>query len=120
MFRTSIEKFLGPPLICRALDEKVLPWCDGSITQLLKDLSCNQLHRSVKPPIFSWFGAGIFEGFKNSPKTQLLIPYAPHILQFLDLIYMEKDMGFVEFVHYSSDLVNFGDLILWWVFALCS
>ncbi|KAI7749707.1 hypothetical protein M8C21_028316 [Ambrosia artemisiifolia] len=34
----------------------------------------------------------IFQGFKNSPKTQLLIPYAPHILQFLDLIYMEKDM----------------------------
>ena len=36
--------------------------------------------------------SGIFQGFKNSPKTQLLIPYAPHILQFLDGIYMEKDM----------------------------
>ncbi|KAL8233094.1 hypothetical protein R6Q57_002872 [Mikania cordata] len=131
--------------ICRALEEKVLPWCDGFMTQLLKDLSSNQLHRSVKPPIFSCFGdislaigenfekylmyampmlqsaaelsshtsgaddemieytnllrngileaySGIFQGFKNSPKTQLLIPYAPHILQFLDLIYMEKDM----------------------------
>ncbi|XP_024969666.1 importin subunit beta-1-like isoform X1 [Cynara cardunculus var. scolymus] len=131
--------------ICRALEEKVLPWCDGIMTQLLKDLSSNQLHRSVKPPIFSCFGdislaigenfekylmyampmlqsaaelsshtsgaddemieytnllrngileaySGIFQGFKNSPKTQLLIPYAPHILQFLDLIYMEKDM----------------------------
>lgn len=131
--------------ICRALEEKVLPWCDGIMTQLLKDLSSNQLHRSVKPPIFSCFGdislaigenfekylmyampmlqsaaelsshtsgaddemieytnllrngileaySGIFQGFKNSPKTQLLIPYAPHILQFLDLMYMEKDM----------------------------
>ncbi|KAD2805552.1 hypothetical protein E3N88_38929 [Mikania micrantha] len=131
--------------ICRALDEKVLPWCDGIMTQLLKDLSSNQLHRSVKPPIFSCFGdialaigdnfekylmyampmlqsaaelsahtssaddemleytnllrngileaySGIFQGFKNSPKTQLLIPYAPHIVQFLDMIYMEKDM----------------------------
>ncbi|XP_076897658.1 importin subunit beta-1-like [Bidens hawaiensis] len=131
--------------ICRALEEKVLPWCDGIMTQLLKDLSSNQLHRSVKPPIFSCFGdiamaigenfekylmyampmlqsaaelsahtssaddemieytnllrngileaySGIFQGFKNSPKTQLLIPYAPHIVQFLDLIYMEKDM----------------------------
>jgi importin subunit beta-1 len=36
--------------------------------------------------------SGIFQGFKNSPRTQLLIPYAPHILQFLDSIYMEKDM----------------------------
>ncbi|KAH6784084.1 ARM repeat superfamily protein [Perilla frutescens var. hirtella] len=131
--------------ICRALEDKILPYCDGIMTQLLKDLSSNQLHRSVKPPIFSCFGdlalaigenfekylmyampmlqsaaelsahtsgaddemieytnslrtgileaySGIFQGFKNSPKTQLLIPYAPHILQFLDSIYMEKDM----------------------------
>ncbi|XP_031494714.1 importin subunit beta-1-like [Nymphaea colorata] len=131
--------------ICRALDEKVFRYCDGIMTQLLKDLSSNQLHRSVKPPIFSCFGdialaigenfdkyliyampmlqsaaelslqrgsaddemieynnqlrngileaySGIFQGFKNSPKTQLLMPYAPHILQFLDNIYQEKDM----------------------------
>ncbi|EEF46522.1 importin beta-1, putative [Ricinus communis] len=131
--------------ICRALEDKILPYCDGIMTQLLKDLSSNQLHRSVKPPIFSCFGdialaigenvekylmyampmlqsaaelsahtagaddemieytnslrngileaySGILQGFKNSPKTQLLIPYAPHILQFLDSIYMEKDM----------------------------
>ncbi|KAE9464745.1 hypothetical protein C3L33_03371, partial [Rhododendron williamsianum] len=131
--------------ICRALEDKILPYCDGIMTQLLKDLSSNQLHRSVKPPIFSCFGdialaigenfekyliyampmlqgaaelsahtsgadeemteytnllrngileaySGIFQGFKNSPKTQSLIPYAPHILQFLDTIYMEKDM----------------------------
>ncbi|KAJ6795912.1 importin subunit beta-1-like [Iris pallida] len=131
--------------LCRALEEKVLPFCDGIMTQLLKDLSSNQLHRSVKPPIFSCFGdialavgenfekyliyampmlqsaaevsahaatnddemieytnqlrngileaySGIFQGFKNSPKTQLLMPYAPHILQFLDSLYMIKDM----------------------------
>ncbi|MCH89755.1 importin subunit beta-1-like, partial [Trifolium medium] len=35
--------------------------------------------------------SGIFQGFKNSSKTELLIPYAPRILQFLDSIYMEKD-----------------------------
>ncbi|KAH1075334.1 hypothetical protein J1N35_027662 [Gossypium stocksii] len=130
--------------ISRALEEKIVPYCDGIMTQLLKNLSSNQLHRSVKPPIFSCFGdialavgeyfekylmwamsalqsaaelsthiagddelveytnslrngileaySGIFQGFKNSPKTQLLIPYAPHILQFLDGLYMEKDM----------------------------
>ncbi|KAK1301945.1 Transportin-1 [Acorus calamus] len=131
--------------LCRALDDKILPFCDGIMTQLLKDLSSSQLHRSVKPPIFSCFGdialaiggnfekyliyampmlqsaaelsvkcssvddemveytnllrngileaySGIFQGFKNSPKTQLLMPYAPLILQFLDSLYMEKDM----------------------------
>ncbi|TQE01831.1 hypothetical protein C1H46_012631 [Malus baccata] len=115
------------------------------MTQLLKDLSSNQLHRSVKPPIFSCFGdlalaigenfekylmyampmlqsaaelsahtsgvdddmieytntlrngimeaySGILQGFKGSPKTQLLMPYAPHVLQFLDSLYIEKDM----------------------------
>ncbi|XP_058095846.1 importin subunit beta-1-like isoform X2 [Magnolia sinica] len=134
--------------LCRALEEKILPYCDGIMIQLLKDLSSNQLHRSVKPPIFSCFGdialaigenfgkyliyampmlqsagelsapasgvddevsdytnvlrngileaySGIFQGFKNSPKTQLLMPYAPHILQFLDSLYMAKDMDAV-------------------------
>ncbi|KAL6581565.1 Importin subunit beta-1 [Orobanche minor] len=131
--------------ICRALDDKVLPYCDGIVTLLLKDLSSNQLHRSVKPPIFSCFGdmalaigenfdkylmyampmlqsaaelsahtsggddemmeytnllrngileaySGIFQGFKNSSRTQLLIPYAPHIIQFVDSMYMGSDM----------------------------
>ncbi|GAB2255647.1 hypothetical protein Droror1_Dr00009425 [Drosera rotundifolia] len=131
--------------VCRALEDKILPYCDGIMTQLLKDLSSDQLHRSVKPPIFSCFGdialaigdnfdkyftyampmlqsaaelssrtsatddeileytnllrngileaySGILQGFKSSPKTQLLIPYSTHILQFIDSIYLEKDM----------------------------
>ncbi|KAK4802551.1 hypothetical protein SAY86_000754 [Trapa natans] len=131
--------------LCRALEDKIFPYCDGIMTQLLKDLSSNQLHRSVKAPIFSCFGdialaigenfdkyliyampalqsaaelsshtlgavddmtdytnslrngvleaySGIFQGFKGSPKTQLLVPYAPHVLQFLDSIYAAKDM----------------------------
>ncbi|WJX48159.1 Importin subunit beta-1 [Trifolium repens] len=131
--------------VCRALEEKILTFCDGIMAQLLRDLSSNQLHRSVKPPIFSCFGdialaigenfekyliyampmlqsaaelsahtngadddmteytntlrngileaySGIFQGFKGSPKTQLLMPYAPHVLQFIDSLYMEKDM----------------------------
>ncbi|KAL5706753.1 Importin subunit beta-1 [Ranunculus cassubicifolius] len=131
--------------ICRALEDKILPYCDSIMTQLLKDLSSDQLHRSVKPPIFSCFGdialaigenfekyllyampmlqraaelsihtpgfdeevteytnllrngileaySGIFQGFKSSPKTQLLMSYATHILQFLDSLYQEKDM----------------------------
>ncbi|CAL9159452.1 unnamed protein product [Musa hybrid cultivar] len=130
--------------LCRALEDKILPYCDGIMTQL-KDLSSNQLHRSVKPPIFSCLGdialaigenfekyliyampmlqsaaelsahavatddemleytnelrngileafSGILQGFKRCPKTQLLMPYAPHILQFLDRLSNEKDM----------------------------
>lgn len=42
--------------ICRALDSKILPYCDGIMTHLLKDLSNPVLHRSVKPPIFICFG----------------------------------------------------------------
>ncbi|KAG0584195.1 hypothetical protein M758_3G191900 [Ceratodon purpureus] len=129
--------------ICRALDEKVLPYCDGIMTQLLKDLSSNQLHRSVKPPIFSCFGdialaigehfekyliyampmlqgaaelsaqpsvgddemidynnqlrsgifeaySGIFQGFKSN-KADLMVPYAGHILQFIENVYQDKD-----------------------------
>ncbi|KAL5551558.1 hypothetical protein UlMin_001734 [Ulmus minor] len=131
--------------LCRALEDKILPYCDGIMTQLLKNLSSNQLHRTVKPPIFSCFGdialaigenfekylvyampmiqgaaelsvrtsgadddmieytnslrngileaySGIFQGFKGSAKAQLLMPYAPHVLQFLDSLYLEKDM----------------------------
>ncbi|KAL6177827.1 hypothetical protein ACLB2K_049349 [Fragaria x ananassa] len=131
--------------ISRALEDKILPYCDGIMTQLLKNLSSNQLHRSVKPPIFSCFGdlalaigenfdkylmyampmlqsaaelsvqtsgadddiieytntlrngileaySGVLQGFKGSAKSQLLMPHAPHILQFLDSLYMAKDM----------------------------
>lgn len=42
--------------ICRALDDKVLPYCDGIMSLLLRDLASTELHRSVKPPIFSCFG----------------------------------------------------------------
>lgn len=140
--------------LCRALEDKILPFCDGIMTQLLKDLSSNQLHRSVKPPIFSCFGdialaigenfekyliyampmlqsaadlsahttatddemldytnqlrngileaySGILQGFKSSPKTQLLMPYAPHIIQFLDALYNGKDM-YVKTSHSDS------------------
>ncbi|CAN8270012.1 unnamed protein product [Cochlearia groenlandica] len=42
--------------ICRALDEKILPYCDQIMALLIKNLSSDALHRSVKPPIFSSFG----------------------------------------------------------------
>ncbi|CAD5322468.1 Armadillo-type fold [Arabidopsis suecica] len=42
--------------ICRALDEKILPFCDQIMGLLIQNLQSGALHRSVKPPIFSCFG----------------------------------------------------------------
>ncbi|KAF9602474.1 hypothetical protein IFM89_028488, partial [Coptis chinensis] len=36
--------------------------------------------------------SGILQGFKSTAKAPLLMPFAPHILQFLDSLYQEKDM----------------------------
>lgn len=38
--------------------------------------------------------SGIFRSFKNSPKTQLLLPYASHILHFLGIFYKEGHVSF--------------------------
>ena len=42
--------------ICRAIEDKIRPFCDCSMTVLFKDLASSMLHRSVRPPIFSCFG----------------------------------------------------------------
>lgn len=42
--------------ICRALGPQSLPYCQGFMEVLLRDLQSTVLHRSVKPPILSCFG----------------------------------------------------------------
>ncbi|KAJ4823522.1 hypothetical protein Tsubulata_017900 [Turnera subulata] len=42
--------------ICRAIDDKILPYCDAIMTHLIHSLQSTELHRSVKPPIFCCFG----------------------------------------------------------------
>ncbi|KAG0453536.1 hypothetical protein HPP92_024840 [Vanilla planifolia] len=64
--------------ICRALDDKVLPYCDGLMSILLKNQSNPMLHQSVKPPIFSCFGdiaLAIGENFEK------YVPYVMSMLQ---------------------------------------
>lgn len=87
--------------ICRALDEKVLPYCDGIMTQLLKDLSSNQLHRSVKPPIFSCFGdiaLAIGEHFEK------YLIYAMPMLQGAAELSAQPTAGDDEMTDYSNQL----------------
>ena len=42
--------------ICRALDHKILPYCDIILAQLLQNLRNNDLNKDVKPPIIACFG----------------------------------------------------------------
>ncbi|GJP60988.1 hypothetical protein CLOP_g18199 [Closterium sp. NIES-67] len=89
--------------ICRALDEAVLPYCDGVMTQLLKDLSSDQLHRSVKPPIFSCFGdiaLAIGEHFAK------YLAYAMPMLQSAAELSAQQGMNDVwdEVVDYNNQL----------------
>merc|ERR1712060_931861 len=42
--------------ICRALEAKVMPYCDEVIHLLLRNLQNPALNRNVKPPILSCFG----------------------------------------------------------------
>lgn len=128
--------------VCRALDDKVLPFCDGIMSLLLNALSNSQLNRSVKPPILSCFGdialaigvhfekyvphalqmmqeaakacaqldmedeelidygnqlrssifeaySGILQGFKSA-RAEVMMPYAQHLLQFIELIFKDN------------------------------
>ena len=61
--------------LCRALDLKILPFCDGVVYQLLQNLQSTTLHRSVKPPILSCFGdlALAVGGGLHSSTSQLIL-----------------------------------------------
>jgi importin subunit beta-1 len=87
--------------ICRALEDKVLPFCDGIMTVLLKDLSNSQLNRSVKPPIFSCFGdiaLAIGENFEK------YLPYAMPMLQGAAQLLLVLDQNDEDMVDYGNQL----------------
>ncbi|WOL16302.1 importin subunit beta-1-like [Canna indica] len=87
--------------ICRSLDEKVLPYCDGIMSQLLKDLSSPMLHRSVKPPIFSCFGdiaLAIGEHFEK------YVPYVIPMLQGAAELCSELDINDDDMIEYGNQL----------------
>ncbi|KAG8178707.1 hypothetical protein JTE90_011632 [Oedothorax gibbosus] len=59
--------------ICRALNLKVLPYCDDIMTMLMENLSNTAVHRSVKPQILSVFG-------------DLALSIGPHFRKYLDIV----------------------------------
>jgi importin subunit beta-1 len=64
--------------ICRALDEKVIPYCDGIVYALLRDLESEKLHRNVKPPILSCFGD---LALATGPAFEKYVPFIVSMLQ---------------------------------------
>ncbi|XP_060957735.1 importin subunit beta-1 isoform X1 [Cannabis sativa] len=87
--------------ICRALDGKVLPYCDRIMDLLIKDLSSEELHRSVKPPIFSCFGdiaLAIEEHFEK------YVPYALQMMQGAAELCARMDTSDDELIDYANQL----------------
>ncbi|XP_047983171.1 importin subunit beta-1-like [Salvia hispanica] len=87
--------------ICRALDGKILPYCDGIMTHLLKDLSSSELDRLVKPPIFSCFGdiaLAIGEHFEK------YVTYAVPMMQGASELCARIDTNDEDMVDYGNQL----------------
>ncbi|OMP11870.1 Armadillo-like helical [Corchorus capsularis] len=87
--------------ICRALDDKILPYCDGIMGLLLKDLASSELHRSVKPPIFSCFGD---IGLAIGEHFEKYVPYALPMMQGAAEICAQMDTADEEMVDYGNQL----------------
>jgi importin subunit beta-1 len=89
--------------LCRALDAKILPYCDGIVFQLLQDLQSTQLHRSVKPPILSCFGD---LALAVGPAFEKYLAYIVPMLQSATALSMEADKNDEEMVDYNNLLRN--------------
>lgn len=83
--------------ICRALEAKVLPYCDEIVGLLLRNLQNPALNRDVKPPILSCFGdvalaiGGQFEKYLPVTMTMLnqaaqtsVNPTNPELIDYLN------------------------------------
>ncbi|GHP04367.1 hypothetical protein PPROV_000312100 [Pycnococcus provasolii] len=63
--------------ICRAMEDKILPFCDKIMLVLLEDLRSPDLHRSVKPGMLSCFGE---IALAVGPNYEKYLPYALPVL----------------------------------------
>lgn len=87
--------------ICRALDDKILPYCDNIMTLLLQDLSSGELHRYVKPPIFSCFSD---VALAIGVHFEKYLPYAMPMMQGAAEVAAQMDSNDDEAVEYSNQL----------------
>ncbi|GKB10454.1 importin subunit beta-1 [Tanacetum coccineum] len=85
----------------QCLDDKMLPYCDNIMTLLLKDLSSGDLHRSVKPLVFSCFGDVALAIGENFEKY---VPYAMPMMQGAAEVCAQIDVNEEEMVEYGSQL----------------
>lgn len=85
--------------ICRALDDQIVPYCDGIMSLLLKDLSSGDLHRSVKPPIFSCFGD---IALAVGAQFEKYLGYAIPMLQSASEVCAQMDTSDDEIVDYGN------------------
>ncbi|KAI3986857.1 hypothetical protein MKX01_014558 [Papaver californicum] len=87
--------------ICRALDDKIVPFCDGIMSLLLSDLSNGVLHRSVKPPIFSCFGD---IGLAIGEHFEKYLAYAIPMMQKASEVCANIDSDDEEMMDYGNQL----------------
>ncbi|RZC75336.1 hypothetical protein C5167_050819 [Papaver somniferum] len=74
--------------MCRALDDKILPFCDGIMSRLLTGLSTGVMHPSMTPLIFSCFGDF---GIAIGKHFEKYLPYAMPMIQVASKICAEME-----------------------------
>ena len=89
--------------LCRALDDKIVRWCDPIVSQLLTDLQSQQLHRSVKPPILSCFGD---IALAIGPVFEKYLAYVAPMLQSATQLSMGQPKDDEEMIDYNNALRN--------------
>ncbi|XP_062003042.1 importin subunit beta-1 [Rosa rugosa] len=87
--------------VVRALNDKVLPYCDGIMQLLLANLSSEALDRSVKPPIFSVFSDIALSIEENFEKY---VPYAVPMMQRAAELCAQMDPNDDELMEYGNQL----------------
>lgn len=89
--------------ICRALDDKIEPYCEPIVYLLLRDLGSEKLHRSVKPPILSCFGD---LALATGASFEKFLSYVVGMLQSAMQLSANTNPDDEEMVDYNNELRN--------------
>ena len=84
--------------ICRALDNKIQPYCDQILAQLLADLRNNDLNKDVKPPIIACFGdIALAIGVEFDRYLAYVMPMIGSAMQLSRQALQSKDEDMIDF-----------------------